>query len=75
MISIVSFVNVFYFLILIIKVSEMHYFSNLSLIKNYYMFRTDLLSIIGSLNSSILTLLADSRHNRHDKYLLLLIYC
>jgi hypothetical protein len=28
----------------------MHYFSNLSLIKNSYMFRTDLLSIIRSLN-------------------------
>jgi hypothetical protein len=36
--------------ILIIKANEMHYFSNL-LSKELYMFRTDLLSIIRSLNT------------------------
>jgi len=65
--------------------------------KELYMFRTDLLSIIRSLNTvytatgichaayvdcllarsgcSILTSLADSQHNQHDKYLLLCIQC
>jgi hypothetical protein len=44
----------------------MHYFSNVFFDKEIYMFRTDLMSIIGSLNtvySSILTLIADSQHN------------
>jgi len=47
------------------------------------MFRTDLLSIIRSLNTvytaigicSILTTLVDSQHNQYDKYLLLCIHC
>jgi len=58
--------------------------------KGLYIFRTDLLSIIRSLNtvnteigirnarsgwnsSSILTSLADSQHNLHDKYIFLFI--
>jgi hypothetical protein len=54
--------------------------------KELYMFRTDLLSIIRSLNtvytaigichaSSILTSLADSQHNQYDKYQLLYVQC
>jgi hypothetical protein len=41
-------------------------FLNFILVKNY-MFRTDLLSIISSLNTiHILTSLADSQHNQYD---------
>jgi hypothetical protein len=63
----------------------MHYFSNL-FGKELYMFRTDLLSIIRSLNTVFTAtgichtnyvdwLLADSQHNLYDKYLLLCIQC
>jgi hypothetical protein len=58
--------------VFIIKSKEMHYFSTLFGKELYkYMFRTDLLSIIRSLDTvftaivicSILTSLADSQHN------------
>ena len=54
--------------ILIIKATEMHYFTTL-FAKELYMYRTNLLSIIRSVNtvfaavSSILISLADSQHN------------
>jgi len=69
------------YMLLKIRVSGMHYFSAL-FSKELYMFRTDLLSILRSLNivftatgichaSYVDCLLADSQHNKYDKYLLL----
>ena len=70
--------------ILIIKANEMHYISNL-FDKLLYIFRTGALPIIRSIStlytcnrylqsgwncSSILTTLADSQYNQHDKYIL-----
>ena len=61
----------------------MQYFSSL-FGKEFYMFRTDLLSIVKSINtvftaicichtSYVDCLLADSQHNQYDKYILLWI--
>ena len=80
----VLFYTLISFAVLVIKANEIHHSSTL-----FYMFRTDLLSIIRSLNTVSTaigichascvdcllasTSLADSQHNQYDKHLLLWI--